>query len=320
MNYRSVSDLSDLVRKNLQFIPRDVDLVVGIPRSGMLLATILALHLNFPIQSLEEFLNLLEPSHGRTRSIKKSLNIKKIILCDDSIDSGKTLTIALDRIQKLFVDLEIVKVAAFATNKSKDKIDIYFENLQQPRFFEWNIFHRSSSQFYCMDIDGVLCEDPTSDQNDDGENYINFLTNANPKFLPTYRIGALVTNRLEKYRLLTEEWLKKWNLDYDNLIMLNLNDKSERQKTKPYGYFKADVYKKQKNHFLFIESSDYQAEIIAKKSGKFSFSTQSNKLFHPNLVNETVAIQTSRLKKLPRRIKRSIKSLLINKISNNFRK
>lgn len=35
MNYRSISDLNQIILKRLYIIPRDIDLVVGIPRSGM---------------------------------------------------------------------------------------------------------------------------------------------------------------------------------------------------------------------------------------------------------------------------------------------
>lgn len=51
-----------------------------------------------------------------------------------------------------------------------------------------------------MDIDGVLCADPTPEENDDGEKYRHFLLNTPPLFIPKVTIGTLVTSRLEKYR------------------------------------------------------------------------------------------------------------------------
>ena len=48
-----------------------------------------------------------------------------------------------------------------------------------------------------MDIDGVLCADPTPEENDDGEKYRHFLLNAPPLFIPKVTIGTLVTSRLE---------------------------------------------------------------------------------------------------------------------------
>ena len=46
MNYRSLNDLSRLSTAGACQIPNDVELVVGIPRSGMLAASIIALKLN----------------------------------------------------------------------------------------------------------------------------------------------------------------------------------------------------------------------------------------------------------------------------------
>lgn len=60
-----------------------------------------------------------------------------------------------------------------------------------------------------MDIDGVLCADPTPEENDDGEKYRHFLLNTPPLFIPKVTIGTLVTSRLEKYRPETEAWLQK---------------------------------------------------------------------------------------------------------------
>ena len=56
MNYRSVADLNETLTSRLSVIPRDIDLVVGIPRSGMLAANLLALHLNLPVIDVEGFI------------------------------------------------------------------------------------------------------------------------------------------------------------------------------------------------------------------------------------------------------------------------
>ena len=38
MHYRSISDMNDAIVRNLHRLPRDIDLVVGVPRSGILAA------------------------------------------------------------------------------------------------------------------------------------------------------------------------------------------------------------------------------------------------------------------------------------------
>ncbi|RUU06821.1 phosphoribosyltransferase, partial [Mesorhizobium sp. M7A.T.Ca.TU.009.01.3.2] len=36
MHYRSISDMNDAIVRGLHRLPRDIDLVVGVPRSGVL--------------------------------------------------------------------------------------------------------------------------------------------------------------------------------------------------------------------------------------------------------------------------------------------
>jgi len=57
LEYRSVTDLNELIIQNLGRFDRDIDLIVGVPRSGMLPATLLALYLNLPLTDLYSYVN-----------------------------------------------------------------------------------------------------------------------------------------------------------------------------------------------------------------------------------------------------------------------
>ena len=57
MNYRNINDLNEIILKRLYILPRDFDLIVGIPRSGMFPANLLALYLNRPVTDLDSFRN-----------------------------------------------------------------------------------------------------------------------------------------------------------------------------------------------------------------------------------------------------------------------
>ena len=48
MNYRNIDDLNHCILQHLSILPRDFDLIVGVPRSGMFPANLLALYLNLP--------------------------------------------------------------------------------------------------------------------------------------------------------------------------------------------------------------------------------------------------------------------------------
>ncbi len=140
--------------------------------------------------------------------------------------------------------------------------------------FEWNFIHHQGVSRACFDIDGVLCEDPTEEQNDDGKKYIDFIRHAQPKYIPTFEVGYLVSTRLEKYRKETEEWLKVNNVKYRQLIMLDLPNKEARIKQNAYGSFKGKIYKSLKDTDIFIESSLSQAKEIRDISEKFVFCTE----------------------------------------------
>ena len=128
----------------------------------------------------------------------------------------------------------------------------------------------------CFDIDGVLCEDPKEEQNDDWPLYQDFILNARQKFNPTATIWYLVTTRLEKYRRETELRLKNNRIKYSELIMLNLPTKEERIRLNMHWKFKWEVYRKLKDSILFIESDYNQAIEIAKISNKPVFCTENS--------------------------------------------
>jgi uncharacterized HAD superfamily protein len=158
-------------------------------------------------------------------------------------------------------------------------LDFYFEYIPKPRLFEWNIYHHNLVRKSAFDIDGVLCFDPTEAENDDGETYLSFLLNARPKFIPTLPIHTLVTSRLEKYRSQTETWLRKHNVIFSQLIMLDLPSKEERKRINVYAKHKADIYNNNDELVLFFESSEKQAQNIFSITGKPVFCVETNKLF-----------------------------------------
>ena len=166
-----------------------------------------------------------------------------------------------------------------------------------------------------MDIDGVLCQDPSVEQNDDGPKYRDFLRTARSLWQPSATIGMLVTSRLEKYRDLTEIWLAKQGIKYQCLVMMQYSTMVERQKAKAYGTFKAEVYAHSDN-ILFIESSDEIAKEIAKKSGKPALCIESHCIYDPfgfPLIKQRfkkVVHNASSFKTLKKRVFRKLRKII----------
>ena len=125
----------------------------------------------------------------------------------------------------------------------------------------------------------------------DGEKYIKFISTVKPRVVPTRKIKYLVTTRLEKYRKYTEKWLKKNNIQYEQLIMMDLPSKAERVKLGNHGKFKGEQYKRLEDAILFIESNERQAPVIADVSGKDVFCVDNGKFYKPVIVEQPPIVQ-----------------------------
>lgn len=278
MNYRDFNDINNIIIKKLYLIPRNFDLIVGIPRSGMLPANLLALYLNLPYVDIDTFIKGSLYDTGERINYKKK-NIENILVVDDSIGSGKALRKCKEKLKKLEKEYKLKYCVIYTSLKQKNSVDYFFEIVPMPRYFQWNIFNHPDLEKTCFDIDGVLCPDPTSSQNDDGEEYIEFIENPPPLYLPGQTIGCIVTSRLEKYRVPTQKWLAKHQIKYKELKMLNLPTKEARQKANNHAEFKSSIYKSSKYN-LFIESNIKQARKINMLCKKPVFCTENFKMIY----------------------------------------
>ncbi|REG89759.1 phosphoribosyltransferase family protein [Winogradskyella sediminis] len=279
MNFRSISDLNETILRQLHVIPRHFDLVVGVPRSGMMPANLLSLYLNLPYTDIHSFIKGFVYKAGARKQFFDASEYKNILVVDDSIASGSALAECKESLAHLNQKFNFSYCVVYATPEKAKAVDFALENVATPRYFQWNIFNHSTLDKACFDIDGVLCVDPSKEQNDDGPNYKSFLLNAAPLYIPGSKIGTLVTSRLEKYREETEIWLKKHGIKYDKLVMLDLPDMKARQKANCHGSHKAKEYKNS-TYNLFIESDLRQAIEINKLTKKPVFCTENFKMIY----------------------------------------
>lgn len=291
MQFITYNELNKDIIKNIHKIPQDIDLIVGIPRSGLMLACMIGLYMNKPIADLDTFLNKSFFSVGNTKDQSKIVSnytqIKKIVVVEDTVCSGKSICDAKKKVISNISSVEVLYLAAYTHKNTSNLVDIYFKNIDDDRAFEWNYMHNTLLERACIDIDGVLCVDPTEEQNDDGKKYKEFLINADTKLLPTRKVGYIVTSRLEKYRPETEQWLKEHNICYKKLFMMNIATARERQIVGNHAAFKAHIFKQLKDTIWFIESCDYQARDIAQSTGKAVFCVESHCFFPENYVRRT---------------------------------
>lgn len=283
MNYRTVADLNRLISQQLCKVPLSVDLIVGVPRSGLLAANILALKLNLPLTDVAGLCEGRVLQSGKREKRFRLKEVQHALVIDDSLCSGNSINEAKRQIGIASLSFRVDYAAIYVAPGSQDHVNIFWEECPLPRVFEWNIMHHSVVENACIDIDGVLCRDPTDNENDDAERYLHFLKSIKPLVVPTGVIKTLVTCRLEKYRHVTEEWLTSAGIHYKELIMLDLPDGESRRKWAKHAEYKGEIYQRS-DAILFIESSMYQAHKIADISGKPVLATDINKMIYPGMI------------------------------------
>jgi uncharacterized HAD superfamily protein len=277
INYRSVADLNAAILNGLHRVPKSVELVVGVPRSGLLAANLLALYLNCPLTDVDAYLagRTFRAGPRATQGIRgPRSNPPLTLIFDDSINTGSQMINIRKEIEAAGRQEDVIYGAVYASPEARSMVDVFFETIPQPRIFQWNVLHSHVLADSCVDIDGVLCCDPLDHENDDGPAYEKFLLTAERKYFPTVEIGWLVTCRLEKYRSQTERWLRANGVSYRELIMLDLPSKEARIAANVHGKYKADVYMRS-GASLFVESSKRQAIEISRLSSKQVLCTET---------------------------------------------
>ncbi|MFC6825866.1 orotate phosphoribosyltransferase [Halopelagius fulvigenes] len=287
MRYRSVSELNDDARQLAQDLPSDIDLVAGIPRSGMLAAELLCLHLDVPMTDVAGLCEGTVFETGNRHDDSPSLDgVDTVLVMDDSVNSGAQMRETRRRLDGADLPFDVRYGAVYISTSGHEYVDYWSEVVPMPRVFEWNLMHHPTLKNACVDIDGVLCRDPTTEENDDGERYREFLSTVESKTIPNQRIGWLVTCRLEKYREETEAWLDEHGVEYDELVMMDLPDKETRQERGNHAEYKAEVYEST-GATLFIESSERQAAKICDWTKKPVFCYGSNEMMQPGRIQRT---------------------------------
>lgn len=288
MNYRTVSDLSESVREWSMEFGDDIDLIVGIPRSGLLVANLMVLYRNLPMTDVVGLRDgrLIDTGYRHDIDLTAVSDVDRVLVVDDSVNTGREMRETRAQLERHDFPFEIEYGAVYASVDGHQYVDHWHEVVSQPRVFEWNIMHHPRLKNWCVDIDGVLCRDPTTEENDDGERYREFITTVDSRVVPSKEIGWLVTCRLEKYREETEAWLDAHGIEYDELVMMDHPSKEARQEAGNHAEYKAETYDST-GADLFIESSPQQAAEIAERTGKPVYCFESNRMVEPGRLPRT---------------------------------
>lgn len=270
MNYVSLNKLVKDTQLLIASLPRqEITGVIGIPKSGMLPASIIACELRVPLAQLGGSFWKNEPAKGA------------ILLVDDSAATGGQMDRAFNSIvlpEGCKLMTAVVYTSAFPKDFNR-MVDFSQEIVHRPRIFEWNIWSHRKIWYTMVDLDGVLCLDPPV-PDDDGPAYEEAIRNAVLLHVPKYEIFGIATGRLERWRGITEEWLKKNGILYRSLHMSQHATAMERRRARDVPSMKAKAYT-ESGAKLFIESEDRQAKRICAESNKPVLSLSTGIIYSP---------------------------------------
>lgn len=248
------------------------DLIIGIPRSGLLVASMISLKLGLPLSTPDEFLKGTIWLSEQMETKK----INKILLVDDTVCSGGAMK---NEVKKL-KNYNIVRGALLATDKGKHEVDLYYKEMPGPIYGEWNLIHQKIG-LVGFDMDGVLCEECPVENDDDGEKYLEFLKTARRLYIPTYEIDVIITSRFEKYRKETEAWLEQNGVKYKKLVMWNIEHKENRRQDTSAKYKAGEILKNDIDYY--VESSDVEARYMWDRTLIPIICVESMKMYHESL-------------------------------------
>lgn len=250
-----------------------ISAVCGVPRSGAMLAALIAQRRNVPLLSLD---SLRESKPSWRRPGRKQRDVAgPILLVDDTSFSGNSMR---DYREMFKTRTDMLYGALYAKNQAVMSVDVWGFDLTTPlHTFEYNVLREGLTPNYVCDLDGVFRKDfhdhPGGEETHEAE-YRYWLRNgAATHLLPTYPVAAIVTASLGKFRDLTEAWLKDHGIQYGELIQpfYSLADRIGQD----VAAIKAQHYQRFSKATLFVESEASQASEIHRLTGRPVFCTDS---------------------------------------------
>lgn len=272
----SVADLHAFTVELIAQLP-PIRRVVGIARSGMLPASIIATHLGCELWSIEQHSGQLLHLGTGVRMQDVELGPGSDLLIDDSAFSGRAMRACTEHLRRHGWDpLRAVVIAQ--PDLAAGTVDFYARSTL-PHVFEWNLCHAPWVGIIAWDIDGVLCRDFTAEEDDDGDRYLAAMMSMQPTQWRSKKPLHLVTARLERYRAATLAWLEKIGQPVASLTMGPWSSRDDRERD-DVAAWKATVME-DRGLYDLLDSSDYIARRVNELTGRQTISTDSRRVYVP---------------------------------------
>lgn len=262
---------AELIEDTLSLIPRltGYQSIIGVARSGLAPAALLAQMLHLPLYILRQTEgDLIHAGHG-WRLHGRETGLSRPLLVDDTIGSGTSMQRSLELLwaREILPDTCVIyqhpQAQLMATHCAK-----YLGN---PHVLEWNVGNSPYSDRIVWDMDGLICEDCPPECDDDGPRYLDWMRAVKPKCLTRRSRITIATGRREKWRSETLAWLDRHGVQaelrmhadgertFESIVSHKARICTEFPATAPHGH----------DHTIgMLESDPHQAPAIERLAGR----------------------------------------------------
>jgi hypoxanthine phosphoribosyltransferase len=196
----SFEDVFGLAVDWTDMLPKDFDCIIGVPRTGLLVANVLSSKMNKPLSTADDFVRGIV---WYSQASKTPTVFKKVLVVEDAVNSAKAMKADVEKLKRYDSSMEIKTGCLFVSNQEmKDFIDYYYATTCNAPA-EWHMHSFFKNTKLAVDLDGVICDEKSN----------------NPLLIPAFDVEAIITARLENERSDTEAWLKRHGVGYKQLIM-----------------------------------------------------------------------------------------------------
>jgi hypoxanthine phosphoribosyltransferase len=200
-------------------LPKDFDCIIGVPRSGLLIANVLAAKMGKPLSTADDFVRGIV---WVSKDSEKGSAYKRVLIVEDAVDTARALKEDIAKLKAYNPLLEVKTGCLFTQNPEMQRwIDYYYASAHDAPA-EWHMHSFFKSTVLAVDLDGVLLEEKTG----------------NPLLIPAFHVEAVITARLENQRAAVEEWLKRHGVKCNKLIMFQ--GKAEERSLMNLAKYKAE--------------------------------------------------------------------------------
>jgi hypothetical protein len=117
LTFFSVKDSIQACNQWVEQLPNDFDIIIGVPRAGLMFANIIACKFGRPLTTPDNFLRgELWFSHDSPMPS----DVKKVLIVEDSVGFGKQITSVTKKIKAAYPHLQVETAGLFVIPQSKD--------------------------------------------------------------------------------------------------------------------------------------------------------------------------------------------------------